>query len=138
VGVHNLSGDGEAEADAAGGGFAFFPDLDEFFKDGCLCFQGDAGTVVRHRDPDLLRLRRGADPDLAARRGVAQGVAEQIGEDVAQLLGIAQKCRHPLHFAGEADLFVPERQAQGADGLLHDLGEVEGHHLHLVVAGFKS
>ena len=51
----------------------------------------DAGPAVGDLDPDLLLVRLHADPDLAARRAVADRILDQVADRLGEQLAMAEE-----------------------------------------------
>ena len=83
--------------------------LVEFFKDPCLVFQSDAGSLVGDRDPDAVLLFFQPDPDRAAFRRKTHGVVDQIVPDVAEEVlaaGVFAFLQIKIQFGGEMKPFI--------------------------------
>ena len=76
VGLDDLLGDEEAQP---GAGRAAAGHAEELLEDGVLELLGDAGAGVADLEDDVAVVAAGAHHHLAAGRGVADRVADQVG-----------------------------------------------------------
>jgi len=124
VGVDDRAGDREADAAAAAaaagrGVGAGTVDAEEAFEHSLEQVQGDALAGVGDRDLHLACGRRGGgDLDVAAGWGVAQGVGEQVGEHLADAVGVdGDLGQVPVGAGGQGDALGGVGGVGGLDGL---------------------
>src|SRR6266700_2037422 len=107
VGVDDRAGDGEPDAAAAGGGVgASAVDAVEALEDALQQLGRDALTSVAHRDPHLaVGEAGGGDLDAAAGWGVAQRVAEQVGQHLTDAVRVGRHLRQTrVELGGKRDV----------------------------------
>ena len=80
--LHHLADDGEAEARAVRAAIAV--ELVEALEDARKLLRRNVRSGVMHSDADVVAFALGADRDHAARRRVADGVVDQVGERLFQ------------------------------------------------------
>ena len=80
VGQHDVFGDGEAEAGAAGFAGASFVDAIEALEETRKVLRGNAGAEIPHTEFDRARNRAGSEDDASAGSTVLQGIVDQVGE----------------------------------------------------------
>src|SRR5947209_9703580 len=101
MGLHDPAGYRQAQADAAGVTVAGLLATEEAVEHAWLVFGGDtfAGVFNRHLDVAVLALH--ADANLAARRGVAHGVLDEIRDDALHARSVERE-RREIVAAGHA------------------------------------
>src|SRR6185312_2283874 len=136
-----LLGDGEAEAGAAIAARRRLVGLGEGLEDPALRFRRHADTGVADFDAQLHGFRAdlvGADVDhdLAA-LGELDGVADQVGQHLAQAAGIAGEAARQVRrdVGAEAQALLLGHLVEEVLDLFDDVAGVEGHHLQLDLAG---
>ena len=86
----------------------------------------DSRAVVADRQPQLPRVLAQGQRHVPARRGIAQGVVDQVGDRGAQHRGVAAQPRRPTAVVKrQVDPLVDRKQRKIARHLAHQLGEVE-------------
>lgn len=114
-GADETSGDGEAEAGAAGVDVGAAV---EFVEDGVFGSFGDALAVVADGDFEGIGEEGGGDFDGRALRGVGGGVVEDVGEGLGEETAVEFEEREGIEAGGEewagAEFFF-ERRGGGAD-----------------------
>src|SRR5262245_26129073 len=93
--LHDLSGDGEAEAGAAFGLGAGAVDLMKLLEDALLLFDGNAWSSIRHPHGKMAVHPRGADPHLTG-IGELDGIADEVQQDLGETLLVADANRKLL------------------------------------------
>src|SRR5579863_1206826 len=83
------AGDGESQADAAAGAAAVGIDAIEGIEDAGERILGNAGAAVANNDGGVRALGAEGDVDRGFRRGVADGVADDVFDGAAEELGVA-------------------------------------------------
>ena len=78
MGIDDLPGDRQAEADAAGRGFALLFDLDELVEDGRLGLDGDPGAGIGHRDQQFLGAGGGGFLLFYCENGFKKGLIQSM------------------------------------------------------------
>ena len=84
LGLDETAHESEAEAGAAAGGVAGEP-----AEDGWQAFGLDPAAVVMDEELDAVLLLGRAEADVAAFRGVAEGVGDEVIEDGAERAAVA-------------------------------------------------
>src|SRR5262245_41028528 len=120
VHLHDLLGDGEAEARAALGLGERAVDLGELIEDLMLLVERYAGAGVRHRDGEMAVPRARGDADLAG-VGELDGIANEIEQHLREALFVAEaNGERFIHERRERELLVlGERLGRRAHRLNH-------------------
>ena len=111
------------------------PSASEALEHAVHLLRRHAGAVVGHRQHELAPLLADGHPHGPLVAGVAVGVGQQVGHDLARLTGVGQRARQRggqvqvevLAAAGQLRLHHPGH-------LAHHLGEVEQPRVHLHLA----
>ena len=124
VELDGASGDGQSEADAAAGSVAVPLDAEERLEDVGEGLARDARPVVADGDLGMVAVAGELDLDDAARRGVPDGVAQDVLAGAPEQLAVAGHDQGAL--GGERQSAVARVGLEGAigDELLEQLGQV--------------
>src|SRR5690606_1197259 len=118
VGFDQCAGDGQADTAAAGvagaGGVGAVEPVEEVVE----MFGGDAVSGVGDREFGAVAAGQpAADGDLAAGRGVAQRVVEQVGQDLGEPVGIDGDGGGVVDRGAQRDALRVELFTSGVDGV---------------------
>ena len=123
MGVDDPGHDGQAEAGAGAARLRPPSERQKRSKSSLGVVGRQAGAVVAYLEADRPVLARGADADRGPGRRVDERVAQQVGEDLAQLVGVAGD-GDPL-LDTTVDLAVGRGRARVVDRVADEAAEVD-------------
>ena len=90
----------------------------------------DPDPRVQDAEPEAVPPALRCEADLAARRGVLDGVAQQVDEDLAEALGIRPDARAVAAGVRQVDPALVGQWHDLADGVRDGRSQVHGHEVH--------
>src|SRR6266478_4457361 len=132
VGLDEMFGNGQAESGAAD--LAGTSDIHtiETFKNARLIGLGNTDAGVRDGEFDFAGVRRGAEHDLAAGRGVLDRIVEQILQNFGETPAVRRDIRQPvLQIHGNAKVFFGGGTLSGFNAAFHKMRDAQALNLEL-------
>src|SRR5208337_316409 len=127
VGFRDPTSNGKAEASTTGIAFgtrARYVSAEEALEDPLLQFRGDAGTIVRNTDKIINPLTAAGESNGAARRGIFDGVIEEIEQHAAEQGLVAMDGQIRLDCRSQRNVFRESQGARADQGFRGKLVEV--------------
>jgi len=124
VRVHDGFANGQAKSGAAIGAGAGFVSAVKALEDvrGFLSGNSHAGVGNCEQSDSIFGSR--ADADFAVWLVIVNGVGDEVGDDLAELVGVAAGFSG-REIALDLDAALPGERAQAFDGIVSDLGQID-------------
>ena len=90
MGQHDVFGDGESQASAAGFARTGFIDAIEALEETREVLGGNAGAEILYAEFDRMRNHAGTEDDASAGGSVFQGIVDQVREDLVDGFAVGQ------------------------------------------------